>query len=235
MKLKCEAVLWQAIAFATLVFVGIGVWFVHKGWNMERGARGKSGRHSAFTSWLTANHADNKTLPLIFPPPRKLQRLPDWTLKLPIKVEAAKGLEAPSNLLKRELAEIFGDDAIAEKGLTVVSLELDTRNLRREEEYAIETGVNKVTLRAHDLQGAFWAVHSFAVAVVYHAVSLGLEPVGYLNLLGHLERAYQKPPYTEHGGIMIQNDEVYEHFVFPILNEMLEIYGPVRWFHCGMD
>ena len=264
-----------------------------------------------------------KVLPLIFPPPRELEQTKDWILRLPIQVKAPKSLEAPANLLKRELAEMFGENAVASKGATVISFELDNRNISREEEYAVETGANKITLRAHDLQGAFWAVHSFlqlisspsvkrtsqgwqipgvrvrdypesnfrafmvqgawardieafrvtvellarlkvryvaiefgpqvvldfdptiargarfsksqAKALIDYARSLGLEPIGYLNLLGHLERAYQKPPDTEHGGIMVQNDEVYERFVFPILTEMLEVYGQVKWFHCGMD
>jgi len=74
-----------------------------------------------------------------------------------------------------------------------------------------------------------------AKELVDYARSLGLEPIGYLNSLGHLDSGYQKPPYTDHGGIMIQNDDVYDKFVFPILSEMLEIYGPIKWFHCGMD
>ncbi len=312
-----------AIASAIGVFIGMSALFVYQGW--ERGQRRweRSERHSIDPSWFVANRIGVENLPFIFPPPRKFQRLPDWILSLPIKVEAPKEFEAPANLLKRELTEIFGNGAIAEKGLTTISLEFDKRNLSREEEYVLETSANKVTLLAHDLQGAFWAVHSFlqlvshptvrrtsqgwqvagvkvhdypksnfrafmiqgawapnieayrmtlellarlkvryvaiefgpqvlldfdpsiargarfsksqAKALVDYARSLGLEPIGYLNLLGHLERAYQKPPYTEHGGIMIQNDEVYERFVFPILNEMLEIYGPVKWFHCGMD
>lgn len=308
--MKCEVGFWCVIAVAFWTFVSVGVWIEHY----------RSGEEGSTKS---AASQGEKSLPIIFPPPRKLEWLPDWILRLPIKVEATKGLEAPASLLKRELTEIFGDGSIAENGLTIVSLELDTGNFRREEEYAIETGDNKVTLRAHDLQGAFWAVHSFlqlvshptvrrtsqgwqvagvkvhdypksnfrafmiqgawapnieayrmtlellarlkvryvaiefgpqvvldfdpkiargarfsksqAKALVDYARSLGLEPIGYLNLLGHLERAYEKPPYTEHGGIMIQNDEVYERFVFPILNKMLEIYGPVKWFHCGMD
>jgi len=74
-----------------------------------------------------------------------------------------------------------------------------------------------------------------AKELIEYARSLGIEPIGYLNLLGHLDRAYQKPPYTNHGGIMIQDEQVYKRFVFPILNEMLEVYGKVRWFHGGMD
>ncbi|MCS7191356.1 MAG: beta-N-acetylhexosaminidase, partial [Armatimonadetes bacterium] len=268
-------------------------------------------------------YQSDENLPLIFPPPRNLQRLPKWILRLPIRVEAPKELDATANLLKSELTKLFGDKAIAEKGLTTIVLELDNRNLSKEEEYIVETSANKVILRAHDLQGAFWAVHSFlqllshptvkrtskgwevagvkihdypksnfrafmiqgawapsiesykiavellarlkiryiaiefgpqvvldfeptiaryarfsksqAKSVIDYARFFGLEPIGYLNLLGHLERAYDKPPYTQHGGIMVQNDEVYERFVFPILTEMLEIYGPVKWFHCGMD
>ncbi|MDH7568061.1 MAG: glycoside hydrolase family 20 zincin-like fold domain-containing protein, partial [Armatimonadota bacterium] len=71
--------------------------------------------------------------------------------------------------------------------------------------------------------------------LVNYGRSLGMEPIGYLNLLGHLDRAYKKPPYTGHGGVMIQNDETYERFVYPILSEMLEVYGPIQYFHAGMD
>ncbi len=74
-----------------------------------------------------------------------------------------------------------------------------------------------------------------AKSIIDYARLLGMEPIGYLNLLGHLERAYQKPPYTAHGGIMIQDEQVYPRFVFPILSEMLEVHGRLRWFHCGMD
>jgi len=75
-----------------------------------------------------------------------------------------------------------------------------------------------------------------AKMVIDYARSLGLEPIGYVNMLGHLEgTVYRKSPYTDHGGIMIQNEDVYDKFVFPILEEMLEIYGPIKWFHCGMD
>lgn len=71
--------------------------------------------------------------------------------------------------------------------------------------------------------------------VVEYGRSLGVEPIAYLNMLGHLGRAYQKEPYTLHGGIDIRSDEAYEQFVYPILEEMLEVYGPVEFFHCGMD
>lgn len=76
---------------------------------------------------------------------------------------------------------------------------------------------------------------SQAKELMDYARFLGLEPIGYLNMLGHLERAYAKHPYTDHGGIMIQWENVYEEFVFPILSEMLDIYGSIKWFHCGMD
>ncbi len=74
-----------------------------------------------------------------------------------------------------------------------------------------------------------------ARAVIEYGRSLGLKPIAYLNMLGHLDRAYKKDPYTQHGGIDIRNDETYEEFVYPILEEMLEVYGPVEYFHCGMD
>ena len=65
--------------------------------------------------------------------------------------------------------------------------------------------------------------------------SLGLKPIGYLNMLGHLDRAYQKYPYTQRGGIDVRSDDAYDKFVYPILTEMLEVYGPIEYFHCGMD
>jgi len=74
-----------------------------------------------------------------------------------------------------------------------------------------------------------------AKELIDYGRSLGMEPIGYLNTLAHLERAYQKAPYTDHDGIMIQNPESYDKFVFPVLSEMLEVYGPVKYFHCGMD
>jgi len=144
--MKCEVGFWCVIAVAFWTFFSVGVWIEHY----------RSGEEGSTRS---AASQGEKSLPIIFPPPRKLEWLPDWILRLPIKVEATKGLEAPASLLKRELTEIFGDGSIAENGLTIVSLELDTGNFRREEEYAIETGDNKVTLRAHDLQGAFRAVY----------------------------------------------------------------------------
>ena len=54
--------------------------------------------------------------------------------------------------------------------------------------------------------------------IIDYGRSLGLKPIGYLNLLGHLDRAYQKAPYTQHGGIDIRSDEAYEKFVYPILD-----------------
>jgi hypothetical protein len=74
-----------------------------------------------------------------------------------------------------------------------------------------------------------------AKELIDYGRSLGMEPIGYLNTLAHLERAYQKAPYTDHGGIMIQNQESYDKFVFPVLTEMLDVYGPAKYFHCGMD
>ncbi|MFB3879675.1 MAG: glycoside hydrolase family 20 zincin-like fold domain-containing protein [Armatimonadota bacterium] len=74
-----------------------------------------------------------------------------------------------------------------------------------------------------------------ARAVIEYGRSLGLKPIAYLNMLGHLDRAYKKDPYTQHGGIDIRNDETYDQFVYPILEEMLQVYGPVEYFHCGMD
>ncbi len=74
-----------------------------------------------------------------------------------------------------------------------------------------------------------------ARAIIQYGRNLGLEPIGYLNLLGHLDRAYTDARFTAHGGIDIRTDGAYEQFVFPILQEMLDVYGPVEYFHCGMD
>ncbi len=71
--------------------------------------------------------------------------------------------------------------------------------------------------------------------VINYGRSLGLKPIGYLNMLGHLDRAYQKYPYTQRGGIDVRSDDAYDKFVYPILTEMLEVYGPIEYFHCGMD
>ena len=71
--------------------------------------------------------------------------------------------------------------------------------------------------------------------IIDHGRRLGLKPIAYLELLGHLERAYKKEPYTHEGGIDIRSDAAYEKFVHPILTEMLDVYGPVEYFHCGMD
>jgi hypothetical protein len=71
--------------------------------------------------------------------------------------------------------------------------------------------------------------------IIDYGRGLGLKPIAYLNMLGHLERAYQKAPSTLHGGIDIRSAEAYGKFVYPILDEMLDVYGPVEYFHCGMD
>lgn len=259
----------------------------------------------------------------IFPPPRQIQVRPSWILRLPIRIKSSPFLSAPAQLLKSELTKLFGNDAISDTGKTIISLQLDPQKLQKNEEYAIDASAFGISILSHDLQGAFWAVHSLmqvlssdvvlrtpvgwnipgfrvrdypqnefrafmiqgawatdiealkltlkllarfkvryfalefgpqvildfdpsivrgarftkaqAKELIEYARSLGLEPIGYLNMLGHLERAYTKYPYTDHGGIMIQRDDVYNEFVFPILSEMLEIYGSIKWFHCGMD
>ncbi|MBC7327505.1 family 20 glycosylhydrolase [bacterium] len=275
-----------------------------------------------FLAQLGFSEIEKPALP-IFPPPRHIELTSPVSINLPIKIEAIPALKVPAQLLQREIERLLGKNALSDRGKTILSLQLDPNNLNKEEEYAIETTTNKIVLRAHDTQGAFWAVHSLiqliscdetsftpqglriqglklrdypqsnfrafmvqgawtgdiqslmsviellarfkvryvavefgpqvvldydpsiargarfsksqAREVIEYARSLGLEPIGYLNMLGHLERAYQKPPYTDHGGIMIQNEDVYDKFVFPILSEMIEIYGPIKWFHCGMD
>ncbi|MCC7491061.1 MAG: family 20 glycosylhydrolase [Fimbriimonadaceae bacterium] len=71
--------------------------------------------------------------------------------------------------------------------------------------------------------------------IVDYARSLGLRPIGYLNLLGHLDRAYTQEPYTGHGGLRIDQEATWSEFVEPILDELLEVYGPLEYFHAGMD
>lgn len=271
---------------------------------------------------LVISSARSQNFP-VFPPPRQISILPQKRLlQLPFRISAPATLKRPTNLLSNELKNLFGANAVSPKGKTLITLNIDLRSLKREEEYTIEINSREIKLSSHDEQGAFWAVHSLlqilsnslaltpngwlvqemkirdypednfrafmiqgawtsnieefkrmikliaslkiryvavefgpqvvldfdpsiargarfskkeAKAVIDYARSLGLEPIGYLNMLGHLERAYEKSPYTDHGGIMIQNEEVYDKFVFSILSEMLEIYGPIKWFHCGMD
>lgn len=259
-----------------------------------------------------------------YPMPREHRALSSWRLQLPIQIDASPELQAPAQLLRRELQRLLGAQAVQNRGKTVMLLRVDRSHLRREEEYTLHTADRRLQLSSHDVQGAFWAVHTLlallekgiaqrisadtwllpgvaiqdypqsthrafmvqgawagseeafrhhlrllarlkvryvavefgsqvvldydpsiatgirlsktqAKGIINYARSLGMEPMGYLNLLGHLERAYQKSPYTAHGGIMIQEERVYPRFVFPILSEMLEVYGKIRWFHCGMD
>jgi hypothetical protein len=262
-------------------------------------------------------------LSLIWPQPRQMEAVADTLLRLPVQVQVqpAADLAGPAALLERELTGIFGAAAVQAGGGTAVCLTLAPQELTRPEEYALDSGAEGLRLRAHDTQGAFWAVHvlatllgqarpvhggyqvtiprlrdwpdtscrafmiqgawtpsaedlrrnlellarlrirSFALefgpqvvldvdpamaeggrfskaearAIIEYGKSLGLKPIGYLNLLGHLERAYKKAPYTQHGGIDLRSDETYDRFVYPILAEMLDVYGPVEFFHCGMD
>ncbi len=261
-------------------------------------------------------------LSVFWPAPRQVDVRPEMLLRLPVRVEAPASLSRPAVLLRREVAGLFGAPTGKAAG-TVVRLSLAPDALSRPEEYSLETGNGQILLRAHDEQGAFWAVHSLmqllaapvvrrtpegfhvpgarvrdwpetpfrafmiqgawtrsaadfrrnldlmarmkiryfalefgpqvvldfdpsiaqggkyskaqAKEIIAYGRSLGMEPIGYLNLLGHLDRGYQKAPYTDHGGLMIQNDETYERFVHPILSEMLDVYGPIQYFHCGMD
>jgi len=267
------------------------------------------------------------TLPLLlfafWPQPRQIEQKADFLLRLPVRIEISPELQKPAQLLRRELARLFGLEATEAQGKTVLQMKLAPDALSRPEEYMLETSGEGISLQAHDGQGAFWAVHSLiqllgseavrrlpagymmpgvrlhdwpessfrafliqgpwsgtpeelkrnldllarmkiryfalefgpriildcdpsiaeglkltkaqAKEVIDYGRSIGLEPIGYLNMLGHLDRAYKKPPHTDHGGIMIQNEESYQRFVYPILSEMLEVYGPVEYFHCGMD
>jgi hypothetical protein len=260
-------------------------------------------------------------LSVLCPQPRQAELAPVTVLHLPVQVQAPAELAAPADLLRRELAALFGAASTGAAGGTVVRLELSPSVLLRAEEYALEPTDSSVLLRAHDEQGMFWAVHTLAALlgrarrtpdgyeadvpkirdwpdttfrafmiqgawtpcaeefkrnlellarqhvtyvalefgpqvvldfdptiakggrfskaqareIIEYGRSLGLKPIAYLNVLGHLERAYQKPPYTQHGGIDLRSDEAYERFVYPILSETLEVYGPVEYFHCGMD
>jgi len=260
-------------------------------------------------------------LSVLWPQPRQTELAPDVAWRLPVRIEAPAEVSAPAELLRRELTDLFGPDAVDKDGDALVSLRLTPDALPRPEEYALDPSASSVSLTAHDTQGMFWAVHALAALlsraravpggyevtvpkirdwpdtpfrafmiqgawtpggdefkrnlellarqhVTYVALefgpqvvldcdpsmarggrftkqqakdiidygrSLGLKPIAYLNMLGHLERAYQKEPYTLHGGIDIRSDEAYEKFVYPILSEMLEVYGPVEFFHCGMD
>jgi len=258
---------------------------------------------------------------LLWPQPREVGRAADLRLRLPIQIAAPAELAAPAALLRREVDSLFAPSAREGRGGTVFRLALAPQDLPRPEEYTVQLAARSVVLRAHDTQGAFWAVHTLATLlerarrvaggyevtipdlhdwpdtpfrafmiegawcrslddykrtlellarqhVTYVALefgpqvvldfdptiaeggrftkgqareaiaygrSLGLKPIGYLNLLGHVDRSYQKAPYTQHGGLDIRSDETYEKFVYPILSEMLEVYGPVEYFHCGMD
>jgi len=260
-------------------------------------------------------------LSLLWPQPRQVEPAADSRLRLPIQVAAPAELAAPAALLRREVDSLFGPAAREGQGGTVIRLALAPQALSKTEEYAVEPTAGGVLLRAHDTQGAFWAVHTLATLlgrarrtadgyevtipkirdwpdtpfrafmiegawthslddykralellarqhityfalefgpqvildfdpaiadgsrftkaqaseVIEYGRSLGLKPIAYLNLLGHLDRSYRKPPYTQHGGIDIRSDEAYEEFVYPILTEMLEVYGAVEYFHCGMD
>ena len=260
-------------------------------------------------------------LAVLWPQPRQAELVPDTHLAMPVEIDAPPQFSAPAALLHRELTSLFGPAAVAQKGATTIRLALEPERLVRPEEYAVEPMVGGVLLRAHDAQGAFWAVHTLAALlgqsrrtadgyqatipklrdwpdvpfrafmiqgawthsveefkrnlellarqhVTYFALefgpqvvldfdpkiaeggrftkaqareiidygrSLGLKPIAYLELLGHLERAYKKEPYTHEGGIDIRSDAAYEKFVYPLLTEMLDVYGPVEYFHCGMD
>jgi len=259
-------------------------------------------------------------LSLIWPQPRFAETAATTRLHPPLAVVAPAEFGAPAALLRRELRTLFGADALGEGG-TAIRLEPAPDALPHGEEFALEPGQRGLVLRAHDEQGAFWAVHTLSTlleharragdgwkvdvphlrdwpetserafmiqgayggtvddfkrnlkllarhrvtsvalefgpqvvldfdpsiatggrfsktearGIIDYGRSLGLKPIGYLNLLGHLDRAYRKPPYTQHGGIDVRSDEAYEKFVYPILDEMLEVYGPIEYFHAGMD
>ncbi len=260
-------------------------------------------------------------LAVLWPQPREVGPAAECALRLPLRVAAPAELDGPAGLLRQELHGMFGEGTSPEDTGTSIRLSLDPEALARPEEYTIEPQPDGLVLRAHDVQGTYWAVHdllalagqarrtphgyaaiiprlrnwpdaSFRAFMIQGAWTpdpgelernlellarqhvtqfalefgpqvvldfdpslarggrlskararevidcgrrLGLRPIAYLNLLGHLERAYEKHPCTQHGGIDIRNDEVYEQFVYPILSEMLEVYGPVEFFHGGMD
>jgi hypothetical protein len=260
-------------------------------------------------------------LAALWPQPREVHEPVRLPLRLPVQIMAPVELAGPTALLRRDILRLFGPTALADAGATVIRLGLAPSELPHVEEYTVTPGAGEVLLRAHDTQGAFWAVHTVAALleqgrrtlggyqvmiprlrdwpdtpfrafmiqgawtsdlsdfrrnldllarqhityvalefgpqvvldldpkiaqggrftkaqtreVMNYARSLGLKPIGYLELLGHLERSYQKAPYTQYGGIDIRSEETYKKFVYPILSEMLEVYGPIEYFHCGMD
>lgn len=78
-----------------------------------------------------------------------------WHLQLPIKVEAPLVLQRPAELLRKELCSLFGESAVSEKDKTIITFALILSQLPKEEEYAIDATSPKITIRSHDLQGAF--------------------------------------------------------------------------------
>ena len=103
-------------------------------------------------------------LSLLWPQPRQAEIAPDTVLHLPVQVEvqASADLVGPGALLRRELARILGPATVTDRDGTVIRLTLAPGELTHPEEYAIEPSPTGVTLRAHDGQGAFWAVHTLA-------------------------------------------------------------------------
>lgn len=74
-----------------------------------------------------------------------------------------------------------------------------------------------------------------ARALCAYARRYHVEPIPGLNSLGHLDRAYQHPRFTPHGGLDITREDTYTQFLFPIYEEYLEAFRPVTYFHAGMD
>ena len=74
--------------------------------------------------WLSLALATQGNLSLpIFPPPRQAEVLgSSWQLQLPIRVEAPETLQRPAELLRKELRSLFGENAVSEKGKTVITI-----------------------------------------------------------------------------------------------------------------
>ena len=104
-------------------------------------------------------------LSALWPQPREAAPAPLTTLVLPVRVEAPAELAAPAALLRRELAQTLGATSAGRGNGTVVRLALAPDELKRPEEYTVAPARGGVLLRAHDVQGAFWAVHTLAALV----------------------------------------------------------------------
>ena len=107
---------------------------------------------AAGAAWARSSPGD--PVSLLWPQPREVQRAADSPIRLPIEIAAPAELAGPAALLRREIGELFGPEAIAGRGRTLVRLALAPEELTRPEEYALNPYVGGVLLRSHDVQGA---------------------------------------------------------------------------------